>query len=1417
MTKSTKKFLMIVLMVILICAGFIGSVGLLQVYAEGQSDEPNKKVYSAYTNTDRHVSPYSGNSVELMEYELYYASGITLYDVSRIMHADISHDNEITLFVPKELFKTEGVKTYVGKEYGFIVDTFSVSRSDPLHSIVLLFDIEISDNMLETYDHLLLNVSPVFQGEFAYVTEETESFRAVKNNPYLEYSSVHTGWINVEADGEYVIPVPTSMYGGTQYASDFEFREVPKYYLKDFKSVLSLYNENHLNAGDDGYSVLQDYGAYFTQMDFSYTGHQYSKGAIAAKEREFAVSLGVAAGDFLGKNPIIGAVLDVASYVSDAVGVLSAAQRLVTLDTAEKHATYQPDYTIREQQIEHKGYLTKTAAVEVKPVDGEALALGTGDWVEMDYQISSGNWQWKTRYAAAISLNAVCVEEGGKETTIALASAEIREGRLQLGAQPELQELQQAAHSSADIYLLPNGQQVFLFTPLVQGSYALTATGGDCAVNVYETYNFTTMTGDNAVVGSPFSLKADTAYYIEVKNTGGGILRGTLSYDLVAEQLILGDSVLSGDYGIFSLAGGDDSYYDLYCATDEALIRVYNEQMTVVAEGYNSVTVEKMAGERLFVTVTAEEGGFPTDAVLQMTSRREIMFVSEGETIGTMTVTNGAYTALPQPDARIGYAFAGWRLYADFSGQAVTDETVSQADGAAFTLYAKWEVIEYTIVYEENGGNVLADGSYTVEDGYDLPQDIIRQGYIFLGWYDNTAFSGNAVTHIPLGSTGNKTFYAYWAKEISTLSEFIINANDIDGQTVTYPSGSTSIDVQYGQGFVLPVPVSEGFTFEGWYYGNERITDGEGNSLLPYAYPQEIPLTAKWSRKTITFKLVDEDGASVWVFGGGLSDTAKGIEYYAQLSPNDLVEQLLISTDEAVRQQVFVYLYRDGYIYDHLTFDEAGTQIAGGQVMVHVDENNEVLLYPQYTEEQYTVFFECFGKNSSQVVGYGDAIVFPSYDSTGYIVDGWYDLITEKKFSAVTMYDLTEGTEGNGAISLELRYQTVLYTITYVIPTHTSGTEQERVYNHLVTLINKTDTYTVEDSVALPSVSSVAYVPTGWYEDINLTKPTSGIVEGTTGNKYFYLTLDMKEYTVTFNSNGGSACDTVQVKYGHEFKLPKSTRNGYMGTWDIWTFDAAGQPVGNFGEEYTVTSNVSFTALWKKVYKINYEYTTFNSEYGLISAVIRGAYQYVEGYDLDISQYTAAFTYSAAIGQKPFEFIGWCSDAKLTKRILKIPSTQRGDISLYARWSRVTPVSGRFGKYTINDSGRFNQKYDTVWIENDDCGALLNMGFQYLVLHIQMDVSNKWQGYRYVFPYDGTGEGANQLCSSYQFTDKTTGTINFTFVIDLNKVKDVKEICIRYGASGNFEDDWYNDNFKIARQYVGSKEDIKTMQNGQLI
>ena len=39
----------------------------------------------------------------------------------------------------------------------------------------------------------------------------------------------------------------------------------------------------------------------------------------------------------------------------------------------------------------------------------------------------------------------------------------------------------------------------------------------------------------------------------------------------------------------------------------------------------------------------------------------------------------------------------------------------------------------------------------------------IRAGYDFAGWYDNAELTGDAITTIPTGSTGNKTYYAKWA------------------------------------------------------------------------------------------------------------------------------------------------------------------------------------------------------------------------------------------------------------------------------------------------------------------------------------------------------------------------------------------------------------------------------------------------------------------------------------------------------------------------------------------------------------------------------------------------------------------------------------------------------------------------------
>jgi uncharacterized repeat protein (TIGR02543 family) len=53
--------------------------------------------------------------------------------------------------------------------------------------------------------------------------------------------------------------------------------------------------------------------------------------------------------------------------------------------------------------------------------------------------------------------------------------------------------------------------------------------------------------------------------------------------------------------------------------------------------------------------------------------------------------------------------------------------------------------------------------SYTAEDAVILPKrdNVDKPGKIFLGWYLMTnAFTGDAITDIPIGTIGDKVYYA---------------------------------------------------------------------------------------------------------------------------------------------------------------------------------------------------------------------------------------------------------------------------------------------------------------------------------------------------------------------------------------------------------------------------------------------------------------------------------------------------------------------------------------------------------------------------------------------------------------------------------------------------------------------------------
>jgi uncharacterized repeat protein (TIGR02543 family) len=115
---------------------------------------------------------------------------------------------------------------------------------------------------------------------------------------------------------------------------------------------------------------------------------------------------------------------------------------------------------------------------------------------------------------------------------------------------------------------------------------------------------------------------------------------------------------------------------------------------------------------------------------------------------------------LPTP-TKEGYEFLGWYV----------GETKVEKVNGELVLTAKWQEIvvaptKYNLTLNLNSGvleNIPTE--YEVATGLVLPVPT-REGFEFLGWFDNAELTGEAVTEIAAGSEGNKEFYAKWAEKV---------------------------------------------------------------------------------------------------------------------------------------------------------------------------------------------------------------------------------------------------------------------------------------------------------------------------------------------------------------------------------------------------------------------------------------------------------------------------------------------------------------------------------------------------------------------------------------------------------------------------------------------------------------------------
>lgn len=140
---------------------------------------------------------------------------------------------------------------------------------------------------------------------------------------------------------------------------------------------------------------------------------------------------------------------------------------------------------------------------------------------------------------------------------------------------------------------------------------------------------------------------------------------------------------------------------------------------------------------------------------------------------------------------------------------------------------------KYTITFEENGG-VEVNDIVNIEKGstVNLPEGV-REGYTFEGWYTSKIFiNGTQVTNETTIGKDIK-LYAKW-KALT----FSINI-DLDGGYMDSKYTEGNNKANYGVEISLPMPIKEGYLFDGWYNNGERF---DGNFVVE----KNTNITVKW-------------------------------------------------------------------------------------------------------------------------------------------------------------------------------------------------------------------------------------------------------------------------------------------------------------------------------------------------------------------------------------------------------------------------------------------------------------------------------------------------------------------------------------------------------------------------------------------
>lgn len=197
-----------------------------------------------------------------------------------------------------------------------------------------------------------------------------------------------------------------------------------------------------------------------------------------------------------------------------------------------------------------------------------------------------------------------------------------------------------------------------------------------------------------------------------------------------------------------------------------------------------------------------------------------ISYTLDGGSLSGQSTTYNTENSYTLPSlTKTGYVFKGWTGSNGTTAQ--TSVTIPVGSTGNKSYVANWTPIQYTVVYNANGGSgsmsntvVSYDSSYTVPSS-----SYYKTGYTPVGWTTNSNGANDGYgwnfgwsgawrfVNGQYGITNNKlNLYVRWQINNYSIS-YTLNGGSISGQKTSYTVNDN---------FTLPTPIRSGYIFTGW-------------------------------------------------------------------------------------------------------------------------------------------------------------------------------------------------------------------------------------------------------------------------------------------------------------------------------------------------------------------------------------------------------------------------------------------------------------------------------------------------------------------------------------------------------------------------------------------------------------------------